>query len=111
MRVLLDESIPRDFGPLLTGHEVRTVRQMRWTGTKNGDLLRRAASEGFDGLVTMDQSLEYQQNVGRAGLDVVVLHARSNTIEELAPFAHDASQALSLLNAGKVVHVGSWQRT
>ena len=42
MRVLLDESLPRQLARELVGHEVRTVRQERWQRLKNGELLRRA---------------------------------------------------------------------
>lgn len=60
MRILLDESLPRDLARDLTGHEVRTVRQAGWTGLGNGELLRRAADQ-FDVLVTGDRSLEHQR--------------------------------------------------
>lgn len=110
MRVLPDESMPRDFGPLLTGHEVRTVRQMRWQGTKNGELLRRAAAEGFHALVTVDRGLEYQQDVAGMGLGVVVLVARSNQIEDLKPLAPMVVEALVNLRDGQVAHVGPRRR-
>ena len=58
MRVLLDESLPRQLAREITGHDVRTVVQQRWTGSKNGWLLRTAREAGFDVLVTADQSLE-----------------------------------------------------
>jgi hypothetical protein len=102
--------MPRDFGPLLTGHEVRTVRQMRWQGTKNGELLRPAAAEGFGAFVTVDRSLEYQQNVAALALGVVVLFARSNQIEDLGPLAPTVVEALNNLRDGEVVHVGSHRR-
>jgi hypothetical protein len=107
MRVLLDESMPRAFGPLLTGHEVRTVRQMRWQGTKNGELLRRAAAEGFRAVVTVDRSLEYQQDVAGMALGVVVLVACSNQIEDLGPLAPMVVEALGNLDDGQVAHVGT----
>ena len=59
MRVLLDESRPRRFGRLLVGHEVRTAPQMGWASVGNGELLRRAADEGIDALVTVDRNLEH----------------------------------------------------
>jgi hypothetical protein len=58
VRVLLDEQLPRQLGPYLTGHEVRTVQQESRAGLKNGDLLDRAEAAGFAALVTGDQSLE-----------------------------------------------------
>jgi hypothetical protein len=48
----------------LTGHEVRTVQQMRWDGIKNGRLLALAQPE-FDVMVTLDQHLSEQQNLPR----------------------------------------------
>ena len=39
VRVLLDEQLPRQLAALLTGHEVRTVRQQSWAGLTNGALL------------------------------------------------------------------------
>jgi hypothetical protein len=58
--VPLDEQLPRQLGPSLIGHEVRTVSQESWAGLKNGELLDRAEAAGFGALVTGDQSLEFQ---------------------------------------------------
>ena len=46
----------------LEGHEVRTVQQQRWAGTKNGELLRLAGEAGFESFLTADHNLEFQQN-------------------------------------------------
>ena len=52
VRVLLDEQLPpRQLGPYLIGHEVRTVQQGPWAGRKNGELLDRAEATGFGALV------------------------------------------------------------
>ena len=40
---------------------------------KNGELLLAAESEGFQALVTTDQNLRYQQNLGDRRLAVLVL--------------------------------------
>ena len=61
MRVLLDECTPRKLRRDLPEHEVRTVGEMGWGGTKNGALLLRAAGE-FDVLLTVDSNMEFQQN-------------------------------------------------
>jgi ABC-type molybdate transport system substrate-binding protein len=45
---------------------------MGWTGTKNGELLRRAEAE-FDVFVTADQQLRYQQNLSGRKLAIIVL--------------------------------------
>lgn len=105
MRVLLDESVPRNLAALLIGHIVLSVQQMGWSGLANGELLHRAAADGFSVLVTMDRSMEYQQNIARAGLGVVVLVARSNKVEDVLPLAPGVITALATLRAGQVIHV------
>src|SRR5690349_23330108 len=62
MRILLDESLPIELRLDITGHDVRDVTGMGWSGLKNGELLARAATS-FDALVTADQNIEYQQNL------------------------------------------------
>lgn len=62
MRVLLDESLPRRLGSLLTGHQVSTVARAGWSSKRNSELLRLAASL-FDVFITADQNLQYQQNL------------------------------------------------
>lgn len=44
MRILLDESLPRQLAQELPGHEVQTVQKRGWAGLKNGDLLRIASA-------------------------------------------------------------------
>ena len=62
MRVLLDECVDWRLSRTLTGHEVRSARQMGWSAIKNGELLG-LASERFDAFVTVDRNLAFQQNV------------------------------------------------
>jgi hypothetical protein len=84
MRVLLDECVPRKLRSELPGHDVKTVADMKWAGTKNGELLQRAASE-FDALVTVDQGIPYQQNLAGIALALVIVEAPSNDIKALRP--------------------------
>jgi Domain of unknown function (DUF5615) len=82
MRILLDESLPKDFAPLITGHEVSTVKAAGWSGIKNGKLLSLAGAE-FQVFVTADRNLEFQQNLTTLPIAVVVLVARSNRVQHL----------------------------
>jgi hypothetical protein len=68
-----------------SSHEVRTVQQQGWKGLRNGELLRRAADAGFEVFITADQNLEFQQNLARSPLGIVVLVAPSNALEDLLP--------------------------
>ncbi len=105
MRVLLDEQLPRHLARDLTGHQVRTVQQEGWAGLKNGELLQRAADSGFDVFVTADQNLEFQQNLTRARLGVVVLVAPSTALEDLRPFLPVALAAIGRVRPGEVIRV------
>jgi Domain of unknown function (DUF5615) len=107
VRVLLDESVPRQLATELPSHDVRTVVQVGWTGVQNGELLRRAAEAGYEVLVTMDRNLEHQQNIARAGVGVLVITARDSRVETVLPLAGSINSALSGLHPGMVVHVGA----
>ncbi|MBI3491256.1 MAG: DUF5615 family PIN-like protein [Acidobacteria bacterium] len=91
MRVLLDEQLPRQLAPYLIGYEVRPTQEQGWAGLKNGELLKRALAAGFEAFVTGDQSLEFQQNLKKSGLFVIVLVAPSNALEDLLPRVPQAS--------------------
>ena len=105
MRVLLDEQLPRQLGPYLVGHEVRTVQQESWAGLKNGELLGRAESAGFKALLTGDQSLEFQQNIAKRRLGVIVLKGGSNALEDLVPLVPGILAALESLREGSISRV------
>jgi hypothetical protein len=101
VRVLLDEQLPRQLSAYLVGHEVRTVQQQHWAGTKNGELLRLAVEAAFESFVTADHNLEYQQNVRTVSLGIVVLVAASNALEDLLPLVPEALTVLSANNPGR----------
>src|SRR5688572_15479833 len=94
MRILLDESLPAELQAELPGHQVRTVRDMGWSGLKNGELLARSANQ-FDVFLTADQNLRYQQNLLTLPVAVVVLAARSNRIADLRPLIPELTTTLS----------------
>ena len=106
MRVLLDECVPRKLRDELPGHEVKTIAEMKWTGTKNGALLQLAAAQ-FDVLVTVDQGIPYQQNLAGITLALVIIVARSNDIKDLRPRMPEVLRALAAIQAGQVVRVPS----
>lgn len=107
MRVLLDESLPRQLARELVGHSVRTVRQQGWASLRNGELLQQARSEAFDIFVTADQNLEFQQNFARVEIAVIVMIARTNRIQDLLPLVPDLLQAIANIKRGDLKHIGS----
>jgi predicted nuclease of predicted toxin-antitoxin system len=104
MRILLDESLPIELRSEIAEHEVRYVREMGWSGLKNGELLSHAAAL-FDVLVTADQNLEYQQNLNTLPIAVAVLVAHSNRIEQLRPLLPRLIEVLSSLKPCTFVRV------
>ena len=62
---------------MVTGHEVSTAYELGWASLKNGALLERAA-ERFDVFVTVDQNVQFQQNLGKPPAD----HQLVSTIEK-----------------------------
>ena len=107
MRVLLDEQLPRQLARLLTGHEVRTVQQVGWTGLKNGELLQRAGEAGYEVFVSADQNLALQQNLRQSGLCVVVVEAVSNALEDLEPLVPGILAAIRKGKPGQVMRVSA----
>jgi hypothetical protein len=105
VRVLLDEQLPRQLALRIIGHEVRTVQQQAWAGLKNGELLHRAAKDGFEVFLTADQNLQFQQNLSGSPLGVVVLAARSNAIQDLLPLVPKALDAIALVQPGQVIRL------
>ena len=80
---------------------------MGWSGKKNGELLQLMAGQTFDVLLTVDQSIRYQQNLQAAGVAVLVLIAPSNRLADLAPLIPSALAALGSIKPGDVVEVNS----
>jgi len=96
MRILLDESVPGRLGALLVGHETSSVQRRGWAGIRNGKLLTLAATE-FDVLLTADKGIEHQQNLAALPIAVLIVLARSNRMEDMAPAVPAILTALSEL--------------
>jgi predicted nuclease of predicted toxin-antitoxin system len=112
MRILLDECLPSRLRMVITGHDVRTVKQMGWLGVKNGRLLRLMAdSKSFEVFVTMDKNLPHQQNLESLPFGVVVLRAKSNRFEDTQPLMAELMKRLNEVTAGKVILVGTPNRS
>lgn len=107
MRVLIDESLPRQLIRELSGHECWTVKQRGWSSLENGELLRRAAEADFGVFLTADQGLEFQQNLTGLDIGVVVVRAVSNRMEHLRPLVEAMIEAIAAVQLGEVIRVGT----
>ena len=104
MRILLDESVPKDLQDHLPRHEVVTVQESGWQGKSDGELLRLAAPN-FDVLITADQNLPYQQNPAKFELGVVILGASRNRLADYKPLLPRLREELAEVRAGEAVRV------
>ena len=107
MKLLLDEQLPRKlikyFPPEI---RVDTVQSQKWAGIKNGELLRLAALNGYDALLSADKNMEYQQNAGELPVSVVILYVLQLRTESLAPLVPVAIDRLNSVSAPTFIRVG-----
>ncbi len=106
MRILLDESLPRDLAPLVVSHEVETVQAAGWSSVKNGKLLALAATQ-FDVFLTADRNIEFQQNLKTLPIAIVVLRARNNRIQALELLLPELLQLLNHIAPRTLRKVGA----
>lgn len=111
MKVLLDEGMPHPLRGELRGHDVFTVSYMGWKGKKNGELLALADEADFDVLLTPDQAIPNQQNLGRLKrVGVVILMPGDMRMRSLRPLALHILTAISDVQPGEVIRIGSGGR-
>ena len=105
-RVLLDECVPKRLRAELTGHAVKTVVEMGWSGLKNGELLQQASTE-FDCFLTVDRNLQFQQSRAALPIAVLVLIAVDNRFETLVKLLPQAREALQTMRPRELRSVGT----
>lgn len=105
MKILFDHCVAKSLRKYLPGHEVKTTREMRWEGLKNGALLAKAEEAGFDLLLTVDQNLRYQQNLSGRAIAVVVMIANGITVDDLRPLLPALENTLLTIQPGQVYEV------
>lgn len=105
MKVLLDENLPHALRHFLPRHEVITAAYKGWDGLRNGELLRVAAADGFDVLITLDRGLEYEQNLAALPIAVLKLQCKSSKLVDLMPLVPSILIALGTLQPRTLVKV------
>ena len=80
-----------------------TLAEKGWSEKDNGELLDLAEQEGYEVLVTTDQSMRHQQNVEGRHIGIVVLlsanwlQVRDHTLEVV--------KAIAAVQPGRVIEV------
>ena len=96
--------MPRQLRRDLPEFEIRTVQEEGWSSVHNGELLR-LASATFDVLVTADRRLQYQQNLTRFTVGVVVISARDTRLPHLRSLLPELRAAIDGVERGSLVVV------
>jgi hypothetical protein len=105
LKILLDNCVPLKFALLLLGHEVAHCSRLGWERLGNGRLLSVAEDAGFPVMVTVDKSIEFQQNMGRRKIAVIYLRAVSNDLDTLKPMVEQVLAAVQSLEPGTVLTI------
>lgn len=106
MKLLLDECLPLDFRHSFRGHEAHTAQWAGFKGKTNGELLRAAEHAGYDVLLTVDHGMPHQQAAGRR-LSILLIHPRTNQLEDLLPLVDAVLRALETIREGQAVVVSA----
>ena len=104
MRVLLDECVNAGVRAAFPGDIVKTVSEIGWRGTEDGSLLEFAQTQ-FDVFVTIDRSLERQNDLKKFLIGFVVVRVRSNEISAYRPIFNHIQEAAQRVRSGEVVYV------
>jgi hypothetical protein len=74
-------------------------------GKKNGELLSLAENADFQVFVSLDQGIEFQQNLMGRNIGVILLRAKSNRLADLMPLAAKILTSLSSIEPGLLVRI------
>ena len=109
MKILLDENLPQRLRALLPGHNVVPVNFMGWKGVENGALLKLAARDGFDLLITQDAGMKYQISPAAVPISVAILVAPSNTLEDIEPLLPELLERIAAQAPRTIIRIGGAQ--
>jgi len=84
---------------------MRSIQSLKWAGHRNG-IVSFSLEERFECLLTVDQNLEFQQNITASGIALIVIVARTNRLKELRAFVPHVLGALAKISPGETVRLG-----
>ncbi|MGC1617607.1 MAG: hypothetical protein WA765_03870 [Candidatus Acidiferrum sp.] len=105
MRILIDECIDERLRSFLHGQDCQTARYAGFSGLQNGELLAAAEAANFDVFLTVDQGIEYQQNLTARKIAIVIFRAKSNRLKDLLPHVPACLAHIASIQPGQIVRV------
>ncbi len=95
MKILLDENvhegIKKDFDSFF---KVFSVKDMKWKGKENGELLKAMLETHFEALITGDKSMQHQQNFNKYPIPVILLNTRFLVYTSIKPLIPEIIEIL-----------------
>ena len=103
MRLLIDESIPEQIQPWLAEFAPAVVRHEGLKGLRNGILLPAAVDRAA--VISADQSLRAQPNLGRIGIGAVVIVNIRNRMQDILPVLDKIKSAVASVQPGELIEL------
>jgi predicted nuclease of predicted toxin-antitoxin system len=104
MRILIDECVDPRVKLIFADHQPATVHEKGWAALEDGPLLALAEKE-FDVLVTIDSRMEFQQNISKFVIGVIVVHVPKNQLAHYRVLQKELLLAVEKAQSGQVIHV------
>ena len=104
MRVLIDECVDPRVRLILGDHKVSTVHDQGWDTLEDGPLLTLAQRK-FDVIVTIDAGIEFQQNLSKFPIAVIVVHVPKNQLTHYRAIQEELLAAIEKAHRGEALHV------
>lgn len=105
MRILIDECIDERFRNSFAGHDCQTARYAGLAGLQNGDLLKAAEAAEFDVFLTVDQGIEYQQNLTGRKIAIIIFRTKSNRLHDLLQLVPACLERIRSVHPGQIVSI------
>lgn len=105
MRILIDECIDERFRNSLTGHDCQTARYAGLAGLENGELLTAAEKAKFEVFLTVDQGIEYQQNLTARKVAIIIFRVKSNRLKDLLLLVPACLARIQSIRPGQIVKI------
>ena len=86
-------------------HDCQTARYAGLAGLKNGELLTAAETAKFDVFLTVDQGIEYQQNLSGRKIAIIIVRAKSNRLHNLLQLVPACLAHIESIQPGQIVSI------
>ena len=103
MLILFDHATPRALRRHLAGHTIHTAEQLGWERLANGLLIARAEESGYELLISVDQGIQYQQNLAARRVAILVL--MKNDWSLIRPHTDTINVAINRIQPGDYVEI------